>query len=92
MAAQKGNTYSSKNNRLLTDTLRRAALENDALKLRQGCDAIMDKAADGDLSAMAFVFDRLEGKPVNKTELSGDPDNPLNIFTLTERRIVRPGD
>ena len=84
MAAPEGNTYSSKNNRLLTDTLRRAALADDSVKLRMGCDEIINKAATGDLYAMAFVFDRLEGKPVQKTQLSGDEDNPVQAKVLVE--------
>lgn len=79
MAAKKGNTYSSQNNRLLTDTLRRAALADNAKKLRQGCDAILDMAADGNLFAMSFVFDRLEGKPISKTELSGPDGNEIPV-------------
>ena len=67
MAAAEGNTYSSKNNRLLTDTLKRALTQSPE-KLREMCDALVDKASQGDLAAAAFIFDRIEGKPVQKVD------------------------
>ncbi len=83
MAAEEGNTYSSKNNRLLTDTLRRACVQSPE-KLRGMCDAIVERASGGDLAAASFIFDRLEGKAVQQTVLSGDEDNPLNVITRIE--------
>lgn len=80
MAAEEGNTYSSKNNRLLTDTLKRALVQSPD-KLRTMCETLVDKASQGDLAAAAFIFDRMEGKPVSKQEVSGPDGNgiPLSI-------------
>ncbi len=76
MAAPDGNTFSSKNNRLLTDTLRRACIQSPD-RLRDMCEALLDKAKDGDIPAITFIYDRLEGKPMQQTVISGDKDNPL---------------
>ncbi len=77
MAAAKGNTYSSKNNRLWSDTLRRACIQADGKKLRALADALIDKALDGDVSAIKEIGDRIEGK-VPQT-LQGDPERPISL-------------
>ena len=85
MAAKKGNEYSSSNNRLLTDTLRRACIQSPE-KLREMCDVIVDKAAAGDLMAASFIFDRIEGKPVQQQVLSGDEDNPVAMAITWQQK------
>lgn len=92
MAAPAGNTYSSKNNRLLTETLRRVALSGDGERVRKICEEVFTKAEGGDLQAASFIFDRLEGKPAQSVTVSGDEDNPLTIFTKIERVLVRPSN
>lgn len=84
MAAAEGNTYSSKNNRLVADTLRRIAIQEDGAKLRAMCEAIYDKAAAGDVQAATFIADRLEGKPVQQTVHSGDSENPITHAVRVE--------
>lgn len=76
MAAAEGNNYSSKNNRLVADTLRRIAVQEDGKKLRSMCEAIYEKAAQGDVQAAIFISDRLDGKPA--TVIAGDPEKPLS--------------
>jgi hypothetical protein len=72
----KGNTYSSKNNRLWADTLRRAVIQSDAERLRMIAEALIDKAASGDVSAIRELGDRVDGKPTQQidqtTEHSGE--------------------
>ncbi len=63
MAGEIGNNFSSKNNRMVADTLRRIAVQEDGKKLRAMCEAIYEKAAAGDVQAAAFISDRLDGKP-----------------------------
>jgi len=77
----KGNNYSSKNNRLWAETLRRAVVQSDAERLRQIAEALIDKAASGDVSAIKELGDRLDGKAVATTELTGldGSDLPLSI-------------
>ena len=77
----KGNNYSSKTNRLWAETLRRAVVQSDAERLRQIAEALIDKAASGDVSAIKELGDRLDGKAVATTELTGldGSDLPLSI-------------
>lgn len=82
MAASEGNTYSSKNNRLVADTLRRIAIQEDGKKLRAMCEAIYEKASAGDVSAAQFIADRLDGKPA--TVIAGDAENPLQTVSRIE--------
>lgn len=79
--ANKGNTHSSKNNRILNETLKRRLIQEEALRANLIVEALLSKAEEGDISAIKEVFDRMEGKAVAKTELSG-PDGgsiPLSI-------------
>lgn len=53
-------------------------------------DAMIDKAADGDLSAAKEIFDRIDGKAPQSLELSGDPDAP--IVNEIQVKLIRPND
>ena len=77
----KGNTHSSKNNRLWAETLRRAVIQSDAERLRMIAEALLDKAASGDVSAIKELGDRLDGKAIATQEITGaDGSNlPLSI-------------
>ena len=86
----KGNTHSSRNNRLWEDTLRRAVVQSDAERLRMIAEALIDKAASGDVSAIKELGDRIDGKSVATQELTG-PDGsslPSGIGIL----FVKPDD
>lgn len=79
LEANEGNTHSSKNNRLLNETLRRVITQEDGLKARKIAEALVARASDGDVSAIREVFDRMEGKAVAKTEISGADGSPLPL-------------
>jgi hypothetical protein len=72
----KGNTHSSKNNRLWADTLKRALMQADGDKIRAIAEALIEKAASGDVSAIRELGDRVDGKPTQQidqtTEHSGE--------------------
>jgi hypothetical protein len=74
--ANKGNTHSSKNNRLWADTLKRALMQADGNKIRAIAEALIEKAASGDVSAIRELGDRVDGKPTQQidqtTEHSGE--------------------
>ena len=86
----KVNTYSSKNNRLWAETLRRAVVQSDAERLRMIAEALIDKAASGDVSAIKELGYRIDGKSVATTELTGvDGSNlPISIGI----NFVKPDD
>ena len=86
----KGNNYSSKTNRLWAETLRRAVVQSDAERLRQIAEALIDKAASGDVSAIKEVFDRMDGKSVATTEITGLDGSNLPISIAID--FVKPKD
>jgi len=79
----KGNNYSSKNNRLLNDTLKRIITQDDAKRARRIMEALVAKAEDGDTKAIDMVLDRVEGKVVQENKLSGDSEQPLIVNVVT---------
>ncbi len=89
MAGEVGNDFSSKNNRLWRETLRRVAAQNPN-RLRKIAEALFDKAAEGDVSAIKEIGDRLDGKAIQT--VAGDTDNPLVVIQRVERSIVHPDD
>jgi hypothetical protein len=85
--APEGNQNSSKNNRLWAETIKRVLIQEDVTgkKIRAIANALIDKASDGDISAIKELGDRLDGK-VNQsidTTITGE----LTI-TKIERAIV----
>ena len=86
----KGNTHSSKINRLAADTLRRVLVQEEAIRLRNVTEALVAKAESGDVSAIKELGDRIDGKSVATQELTG-PDGsnlPSGIGIL----FVKPDD
>jgi hypothetical protein len=86
--APKGNTNASKDNRMVTDALKRAAAQNPD-KLREACLKVLQDAAEGNLAAFNTLADRLDGRPSQTNVLAGDPDNPVTIQEVA-RTIVDP--
>lgn len=86
----KGNTYSSKSNRLLSETLNRVLIQQDGHRARMIAEALVSKAEEGDISAIREVFDRTEGKAVARTELTGADGFPLPMGISVE--YIKPKD
>lgn len=88
MAAAKGNRYSSSENRtqIVRDTLRRIAKQNPK-KLRAACLKLLDKAEQGDVSAFKEFTDRLDGKAIQPTEISGPNGSPI-VIASSESNVV----
>ena len=74
-----GNTNSSKDNRLWANTIRRAVLQSDAERLRRIAEALLTKAEDGDITAIKEIGDRLDGKAVAVTEISGPDGSAIPV-------------
>lgn len=64
-----GNQNAVKRSRVVSDTLRRVAVQNPK-KLRAACEAILDKAAAGDVQAYKEIRDTLDGKPMQSVEMN----------------------
>lgn len=69
-----GNTKSSKDNRLWRNTIQRAIAQGDADRLRRIAEALLDKAADGDMAAIRELGDRLDGKTAQQIIVQGDDE------------------
>jgi len=79
----KGNTNSSKINHLMTDTLKRRLIQDEAKRANNVIEALLAKAEDGDVHAIKEVLDRSDGKVQQDTKISGDNDAPVIIQVIT---------
>ena len=75
-----GNTYSNKGNRMPTERLRMELSQNPE-KIKKIVVALIDKAIDGDLSAIKEVFDRVDGKVVNQVNAEISDNRPIYVVT-----------
>ena len=60
-----------KKGKLFYDALRVALVQEDRKTLRKITDTLVKAAMDGEPWAVKEVMDRIDGKPVNTTELGG---------------------
>ena len=79
VGAPLGNTNSSRNNRMWADTIRRVIAQSDGEALRKVAEALVLKAQEGDISAIRELGDRIDGKAVATTEISGPDGSALPI-------------
>lgn len=81
--APSGNNNASKN-KMWTEAIRKKIVQKKALE--QLADVLIDKALEGDMTALKEIGDRLEGKPNQSVSgLDGAPLMPPIIqFTLDE--------
>ena len=87
--AQPGNTNQSKG-KPWADAIRRAIARREATgngaDLNKLAETLLDKAAEGDMTAIKELGDRLDGKSAQSVTVAGDPDKPL--VSRVERVIV----
>ena len=79
--APEGHTNSSKNNRIWGNIIKKYAIQEDYKRLHAMAEKLYEKAAEGDLGAIKEVGDRLDGKAISTTELTGvdGSDLPISI-------------
>ena len=68
----------NKKGRLFYEQLRKVLVQDDALKLRQIATRLVEAAEDGEAWAVREVIDRIDGKAIQATEISG-PDGALPV-------------
>ena len=68
--APEGNQNATKN-RPWAEVIKRSLLAEDGKKLRALADRLVDKALEGDVTALKEIGDRMDGKPKQQTELTG---------------------
>ena len=76
----------NKKNRPFAEAINRAIAQDDGKRLRAIAEALLTKAADGDISAIKEFADRTDGKVVQQLEGSGD--NGEFTINLIKRVIV----
>jgi hypothetical protein len=72
--------------KVLENTLRRAVYQSPE-KLRRACDQVLDSACDGEtwgerMSALTFIADRLDGKPVARIETNDTDSRNMGLADL----------
>lgn len=68
--------------RLVEDMLRRVAMRDDMLLLKQGVTAQMNKFAKGDQAAAIWVRDTLDGRPRQRVDVEDGDGNVLNSLKI----------
>lgn len=77
--APEGNNNAGKN-KPWADAVRRALLAEDGKKLRQLADKLIERALDGDVTALKEVADRMDGKPAQT--IAGPGEDGSHRFEL----------
>jgi hypothetical protein len=81
---QPGN-QNGKKGKLFFDALRVALVQEDRKKLRKITEKLIEAAENGDAWAVKEIMDRMDGKPVNTTELSGVDGGILKMAVTWEK-------
>ena len=76
---QPGN-QNAKKGKLFYDALRIALVQEDRKSLRKITDKLVKAAEEGDAWAVKEIMDRMDGKPVNTTELSGKDGGDIKVL------------
>jgi len=84
LAAPIGNTNAAKA-KIVEQALRKAAVQDNAFRLKKGCEKLMDAFADGEPWALQLVFDRLDGKPAQAITTVGEDgiDRPVQLIVYS---------
>jgi hypothetical protein len=77
--APKGNQNSSKSNRLYADTIKRINKQSEGEVAYAIAMALINKAKEGEIAAIKEFGDRVDGKSVATTELSGTDGTDLPV-------------
>lgn len=83
MGAPVGNTNATKN-KPWADMLRRIDAQSEGAKLRKIAEKVYELAEAGDIQAIKEIADRVDGKAVASTEISG-PDGSALPVTVNVR-------
>lgn len=73
------------------DALRKACVQEDFKRLREGVEQLLEQASCGERWALEMVRDTLDGKPKQQVEVAGEDGGPM-AFEVIRRVVVRPDD
>lgn len=82
MGAPFGNTNGKKENRIWGDAIKRVVAQGNSQKLRDLAEKLVSLAEAGDVAALKELGDRLDGKPAQQVQLSGDAETPLIVSVV----------
>lgn len=78
----------TKSPKRVQEAINRAIIQDDSKRLRKAIETQLDLAANGDLQALTFIRDTIEGKPAQAVTVSGDDERPL--VSVIKTLIVYP--
>jgi hypothetical protein len=84
---QPGNTNASRKNRIVSNALSRVVTQNPD-KIREACEKLLDRAVEGDLPAFREIMDRLEGKPVQAVEGTGEGGTITLTISTDDKSVL----
>ena len=87
--APEGNQNARKG-KLFYGQLRKALVQEDALKLRQIAEKLVDAAIEGEPWAVKEIMDRVDGKAVQANTFEDGDGN--SIINAIEVRFVKPSE
>lgn len=89
--APKGNTNGCKANRVWSDAIRMAIARREKSgkpgALRDLADTIIDKALEGDMTAIKELGDRIDGKAVQS--IVGPDNGPIQVVDPTRPQLTK---
>lgn len=87
MAAPYGNQNAAKG-RKVEEMLKRIAIQEDWVRLRLALEKLWDKAAEGDMWALQFIRDSLDGRPAQQI-VATDADGRGLTVVLADLSAIR---
>lgn len=86
VGAPDGNSNARKENRLWGEAIRRAVTQADGERLRELAERLIARAAEGDVSALRELGDRLDGKPHQSIDATIDGSLTVEIVNFPEEK------
>ena len=86
---QPGNQNARKG-KLFYDAIRIALVQEDKKKLRNITDKLVKSAEDGEPWAIKEIMDRMDGKPIQATEISGADGGLLETLSTVNIVLKKP--
>jgi hypothetical protein len=87
--APKGND-NAKKGKLFYSELRKALVQQDQINLRRIADKLVEKAIDGEPWAVKEIMDRVDGKAIQVTEMSGLDGGAIETITSININLKKP--
>jgi len=82
-------SQNAKKGKLFYDQLRKVLVQEDALRLRKIAEKLVEAAEEGEAWAVKEIMDRVDGKAIQATEITGADGEPLTSIQVT---FVKPNE